>query len=158
MIKLEQVPGAVKTVLKSLIRRGETDPAMLAVAVIRAWPGAFEHTFRGPLDGHGFVLPLTETHNADEIVRLRAEVERLNTRVDPAAVQAWIEGLGDVLGELKDTEIAQLRAEVERKDAALRPLACTCEAKHQDECSRSEVDCPFWNARAALTTQEKQDD
>lgn len=51
-------------------------------------------------------------------------------------------------------EIVRLRAEVARKDAALRPLACTCEAKHQAECSRSEVDCPFWNARAALTAQE----
>ena len=55
-------------------------------------------------------------------------------------------------------EANHLRAEVAKKDAALRPLACTCEAKHQAECSRSEVDCPFWNARAALTTQEKQDD
>lgn len=35
-------------------------------------------------------------------------------------------------------------------EAALRPLACTCKAKHQAECSRSEVDCPFWTARAAL--------
>lgn len=41
-------------------------------------------------------------------------------------------------------------ARIERLEAALRPLACTCKAKHQAECSRSEVDCPFWNARAAL--------
>ena len=39
---------------------------------------------------------------------------------------------------------------IEQLEAALRPLACTCKAKHQAECSRSEVDCPFWNARAAL--------
>ena len=39
---------------------------------------------------------------------------------------------------------------IEQLEAALRPLACTCEAKHQADCSRSEVDCPFWNARAAL--------
>lgn len=39
---------------------------------------------------------------------------------------------------------------IERLRAALRPLACTCKARHQDACSRSEVDCPFWNARAAL--------
>ena len=48
------------------------------------------------------------------------------------------------------TEITRLRAEVERLRAALKPLACTCAAKHQAECSRSEVNCPFWNARAAL--------
>ena len=41
-------------------------------------------------------------------------------------------------------------ARIEQLEAALRPLACTCKAKHQAECSRSEVDCPFWNARAAL--------
>ena len=35
-------------------------------------------------------------------------------------------------------------------EAALRPLACTCKAKHQADCSRNEVDCPFWNARTAL--------
>lgn len=44
--------------------------------------------------------------------------------------------------------------EMEGLRAALRPLACTCEAKHQAECSRSEVDCPFWNARAALGEKE----
>lgn len=33
-------------------------------AMIEAWPGAFEHTFRGPLEGHGLILPLTE--NPDE--------------------------------------------------------------------------------------------
>lgn len=43
-----------------------------------------------------------------------------------------------------------LQDEIERLRAALRPLACTCKAKHQAECSRAEVDCPFWNARAAL--------
>lgn len=39
---------------------------------------------------------------------------------------------------------------IEQLEAALRPLACTCKAAHQADCSRSEVDCPFWNARAAL--------
>ena len=48
-------------------------------------------------------------------------------------------------------------AEIERLRAALEPLACTCPAKHQTECSRSEVDCPLWNARAALA-QEKPND
>ena len=39
---------------------------------------------------------------------------------------------------------------IEQLEAALRPLACTCKARHQADCSRSEVDCPFWTARAAL--------
>jgi hypothetical protein len=39
---------------------------------------------------------------------------------------------------------------IEQLEAALRPLACTCEARNQADCSRSEFDCPFWNARAAL--------
>lgn len=39
---------------------------------------------------------------------------------------------------------------IEQLEAALRPLACTCEVRHQVDCSRSEVDCRFWNARAAL--------
>ena len=41
-------------------------------------------------------------------------------------------------------------ARIEQLEAALRPLACTCKAAHQADCSRSEVDCPFWTARAAL--------
>ena len=47
--------------------------------------------------------------------------------------------------------------EIGKLRAALEPLACTCPAKHQTECSRSEVDCPFWNARTALA-QEKPND
>ena len=45
---------------------------------------------------------------------------------------------------------ADAAARIAQLEAALRPLACTCKAKHQADCSRSEVDCPFWNARAAL--------
>ena len=125
---------------------------------------------------------------ADEIVRLRAEVEKYKAIIAAAdrgtpiykAVErildeqsAWIarpnadctKAIALAAGiawtihfpvEIVDQnlelllEANHLRAEVARKDAALRPLACTCEAKHQAECSRSEVDCPFWNARAAL--------
>lgn len=47
--------------------------------------------------------------------------------------------------------------EIERLRAALRPFACTCEAKHQADCSRSEVDCPFWNARAALDYRKMEE-
>jgi hypothetical protein len=49
--------------------------------------------------------------------------------------------------QMADDDQADRIAQLE---AALRPFACTCKAKHQAECSRSEVDCPFWTARAAL--------
>lgn len=49
-----------------------------------------------------------------------------------------------------DVDMLAFKARIEKLEAALRPLACTCKAKHQAGCSRSEVDCPFWNARAAL--------
>ena len=35
-------------------------------------------------------------------------------------------------------------------EPALEPLACTCDRPNGAACSRSEVDCPFWNARATL--------
>jgi hypothetical protein len=41
-------------------------------------------------------------------------------------------------------------AENEKLRAALEPLACTCHRPNGDACSRGEVDCPFWQARAAL--------
>lgn len=41
-------------------------------------------------------------------------------------------------------------ARIEQLEAALKPLCCTCDRAASDECSRSEVNCPFWNARAAL--------
>jgi len=64
--------------------------------------------------------------------------------------------MSDIVDELRQGSLTnddyRWRAanEIERLRAALEPLACTCPAKHADECSRSEVDCPFWNARAAL--------
>lgn len=48
-----------------------------------------------------------------------------------------------------------LTARIAQLEAALRPFACTCEARHQADCSRSEVDCPFWNARAALEASDE---
>ena len=39
---------------------------------------------------------------------------------------------------------------IEQLEAALKPLCCTCDRAASDECSRSEVNCPFWNARTAL--------
>jgi hypothetical protein len=52
--------------------------------------------------------------------------------------------------ESAEAKVTEQAARIEQLEAALRPLACTCKAKHQADCSRSEVDCPFWNARAAL--------
>jgi len=34
-------------------------------AALNAWPGAFPHTFRGPLEGYGYILPLTHENNDD---------------------------------------------------------------------------------------------
>ena len=45
---------------------------------------------------------------------------------------------------------AEAAARIEQLEAALKPLCCTCDRAASDECSRSEVNCPFWNARAAL--------
>lgn len=50
----------------------------------------------------------------------------------------------------RDPLLAETAARIAQLEAALRPLACTCKAKHQADCSRAEVDCPFWTARAAL--------
>jgi hypothetical protein len=61
------------------------------------------------------------------------------------------DGEASALGEVAADEITRLTARVEELEAALKPLACTCAAESQDECSRSEKHCPFWNARAALS-------
>jgi hypothetical protein len=52
--------------------------------------------------------------------------------------------------ESAEAKVTEQAARIAQLEAALRPLACTCKAAHQADCSRSEVDCPFWNARAAL--------
>lgn len=69
-----------------------------------------------------------------------ARIEQLEAEVHEQV--QWVQDLADL----------QIKAEarIEQLEAALRPLACTCKAKHQADCSRCEVDCPFWNARAAL--------
>jgi hypothetical protein len=81
---------------------------------------------------HNLVLHLRA--GADEIERLRA------------GGCARDQGLTQYCAEA-----AALTARVAQLEAALKPLACTCAAESQDECSRSEKHCPFWNARAALT-------
>jgi hypothetical protein len=67
-----------------------------------------------------------------DINHFRAEVEKLRAEVE---------------------KLRNLRAEFEKMRAALEPLACTCDRPNGAACSRSEVDCPFWNARAALSAQ-----
>ena len=52
--------------------------------------------------------------------------------------------------ERRQQEREEAAARIEQLEAALRPLACTCDRAASDECSRAEVDCPFWDARAAL--------
>ena len=52
-------------------------------------------------------------------------------------------------GSLPDT-LDEAAKRIEQLEAALRPLACTCDRAASDECSRAEVNCAFWNARAAL--------
>lgn len=119
---------------------------------------------------------------ADEITRLRAEVKQAQMREACAAdlAQEWeqhckraeaeVEKLkvnmrAQLADHINGTPCAEIRwqqeretltARVEELEAALRLLACTCEAESQDECSRSEKHCPFWNARAALTKGEKK--
>jgi hypothetical protein len=64
--------------------------------------------------------------------------------------------MSDIVEQLRQASLNQCdyrweaADEIERLRAALRPLACTCEARHQADCSRSEANCAFWNARAAL--------
>lgn len=50
----------------------------------------------------------------------------------------------------RDPLLEEAADRIAQLEAALRPLACTCEVKQTAYCSRSEVDCPFWNARLAL--------
>lgn len=66
MIKPEQVPTYVSQKLQRMLYDGETNEAVLIAAALNAWPGAFPWTFTGPLEGHGYVLPLTEQENSDD--------------------------------------------------------------------------------------------
>ena len=52
--------------------------------------------------------------------------------------------------EVTGTLALEAADRIEQLEAALEPLACTCDRQNGAACSRSEVDCPFWNARAAL--------
>ena len=61
MIKPEHIPDeVVKAALEAWKKDTETfhPNADTIAAALNAWPGAFPHTFRGPLEGYGYVLPL----------------------------------------------------------------------------------------------------
>lgn len=58
-------------------------------------------------------------------------------------------GVACELAVMADVSVAQA-AEIERLRAALERFACTCDRVGNAECSSGEVDCPFWQARAAL--------
>jgi len=88
--------------------------------------------------------PATMLDAAARIEQLSEELEREKREAERAQDAYGVR----FLNYLEET--ARLTDRIERLEAALRPLACTCKAKHQADCSRSEVDCPFWNARAAL--------
>ena len=108
---------------------------------------------------------------ADEIVRLRAEVARLNGDLEHADLTISAFNSGKVLQDLME-ENNTIRAEVERKDAALREIGGLDD---QSECCGVGVyshignppECcgqPLYGldqakkvARAALTAQEKTD-
>ena len=66
MLKPDQIPYEVKRAMRAAWARRNNDDAPekhmadLMLAGLGAWPGAFPHTFRGPLEGYGFTLPLPQ--------------------------------------------------------------------------------------------------
>jgi hypothetical protein len=84
---------------------------------------------------------LTDVRRTDlDMSGLKAENERLSAYAKRAAMDVLLCKDGNIL----------LHEKNEKLRAALEPLACTCDRPNGAACSRSEVDCPFWNARAAL--------
>lgn len=75
----------------------------------------------------------TQAAHLRKVICLRAEVKRQYDQNTETIIR-----------------VAALEVENEKLRAALEPLACTCDRPNGAACSRSEVDCPFWNARAAL--------
>lgn len=97
---------------------------------------------------------------ANEKAALAAEIERLRTRV--TELEGQHKGLvlnNAILRERPDLPLNRIPAaramtklyeDNERLRAALERFACTCDRVGNAECSSGEVDCPFWQARAAL--------
>jgi hypothetical protein len=62
MIRSDQIPdeaaeAARMAIAKAIIDDQDGITAAIAAA-LNAWPGAFQWTFNGPLDGTGYVLPV----------------------------------------------------------------------------------------------------
>jgi hypothetical protein len=55
----EVVEAARLAVAKAIVA-DEDGIASAIKAALAAWPGAFPHTFRGPLEGTGYVLPMSQ--------------------------------------------------------------------------------------------------
>ena len=88
---------------------------------------------------------LTDVRRTDLDMRgLKAENERLSAYAKRAAMDVLLCKDGNIL----------LHEKNEKLRAALEPLACTCDRPNGAACSRSEVDCPFWNARAVLSASQ----
>lgn len=89
-----------------------------------------------------------------EVLRITHDAITVNPNVsvdeNAKAVLSALQGYINAANQEKDAEITRLRAQNAELVEALRPLACTCEAENLEECSRSEHNCAFWNARAAL--------
>ena len=78
-----------------------------------------------------------ERMTPEEIARLKLRCTNRDGSAEVLTSKAWAHIT------LQDAEIEKLRA-------ALEPLACTCDRPNGAACSRSEADCPFWNARTVL--------
>jgi len=91
---------------------------------------------------------------ADTITTLKAEVERLKRTVEPSEARQWIEGLGDILGELKDKEITTLRTTNERLTALLKEVDDWVRGLEPFADAGHEPVTVFKKVRAALTAAE----
>lgn len=59
MLKAEQIPDEVfEAFQKAWAVTSTLSTKECLAAALNAWPGAFPWTFSGPLEGHGYVLPL----------------------------------------------------------------------------------------------------
>jgi len=70
MIRPEMIPDEVVEAAKEAYRHTDEKTmsdwlAEIIAAALNAWPGAFPHTFRGPLEGYGYILPLTQEKSND---------------------------------------------------------------------------------------------
>lgn len=65
MITADMIPDEVwhtaMSVYHKTIRKNPGHAWQMSIsAALNAWPGAFPWTFNGPLEGHGYILPLPQ--------------------------------------------------------------------------------------------------